>query len=198
MGNPINPNLPETKESFYLRQQFNSHRTILAGLGHQHGRRYIVRETNMADVKMKRWGDQGTPPFPFVQIRVSTQPNHKSAERYVPTVKYIIISCSWIALCTYLMQWWFSSLWVVQFLCMGGMGESKRYYWLITVKPFLSKRYRLGSQFCFKYKFSEKQNVYLVDTCKGPVGVFLKKGWRHLPHMWKAVKFACWNFFNSK
>ena len=59
---------------------------------------------------------------------------------------------------------------------MGGVGESKRYYWLITVKPFLSKRYRLGSQFCFKYKFSEKQNVYLVDTCKGPVGAFFKKG----------------------
>ena len=54
MGNPIYPNLLEKKESFYLRQRFNSHRTILAGLGHQHGRRYIVRETNMADVKMKR------------------------------------------------------------------------------------------------------------------------------------------------
>lgn len=54
MGNPINPNLLEKKESFYLRQRFNSHGTILAGLGHQHGRRYIVRETNMADVKMKR------------------------------------------------------------------------------------------------------------------------------------------------
>ena len=51
MGNPINPHLLEKKESFYLRQRFNSHRTILAGLGHHYGRRYIVRETNMAVVK---------------------------------------------------------------------------------------------------------------------------------------------------
>ena len=31
------------------------------------------------------------------------------------------------------------------------------------------------SHFLFQCKFSVKQNLYLVDTCKGPVGVFLKK-----------------------
>ena len=30
-----------TKESVYIRKEFNSHRT---GLGHQHGRRFIVLE----------------------------------------------------------------------------------------------------------------------------------------------------------
>ena len=31
----------ETKESVYIRKEYNSHRT---GLGHQHGRRFIVLE----------------------------------------------------------------------------------------------------------------------------------------------------------
>ena len=34
-----------TKESVYIRKEFNSHRT---GLGHKHGRRFIVLDTNMA------------------------------------------------------------------------------------------------------------------------------------------------------
>jgi len=34
-----------TKESVYKRKEFISHKT---GLGHQHGRRFIVRDTNMA------------------------------------------------------------------------------------------------------------------------------------------------------
>ena len=34
-----------TKESVYIRKEFNSHRT---GLGHKHGRRLIVWDTNMA------------------------------------------------------------------------------------------------------------------------------------------------------
>lgn len=96
MGNPIYPNLLEKKESFYVRQRFNSNRTILAGLGHQHGRRYIVRETNMADVKMNR-RDEGTRVlrrFRLSRYEFPPSPDHKSAERYVPTLKYIIISCS--------------------------------------------------------------------------------------------------------
>ena len=34
-----------TKKSVYIRKEFNSHRT---GLGHKHGRRFIVWDTNMA------------------------------------------------------------------------------------------------------------------------------------------------------
>ena len=47
---------------------------------------------------------------------------------------------------------------------MGGVGESKRHYWLITVKPFLSKRYRLGSPCVFG------------GHLQGSRGGFLKKG----------------------
>ena len=36
-----------TKESFCIRKEFNSHRIYL---GHQHGRRFIVLDTNMAVV----------------------------------------------------------------------------------------------------------------------------------------------------
>ena len=36
-----------TKESVCIRKEFNSYRT---GLGHQHGRRFIVWNTNMAAV----------------------------------------------------------------------------------------------------------------------------------------------------
>ena len=36
-----------TKEGVYTKKELNSHGT---GLGHQHGQRFIVLETNMADV----------------------------------------------------------------------------------------------------------------------------------------------------
>ena len=37
----------ETRESVSIKKEFNSHRI---GLGHQHGRRFIVWDTNMAAV----------------------------------------------------------------------------------------------------------------------------------------------------
>ena len=87
MGNPIYPNLLEKKESFYVRQRFNSNRTILAGLGHQYGRRYIVR-----DEEIRGPGHSAVSVCPDTSFHPA--PDHKSAERYVPTLKYIIISRS--------------------------------------------------------------------------------------------------------
>ena len=54
MGNPINPNLLEKKRKFLLKTTVQLPQDYTRRFGTQHGRRYIVRETNMADVKMKR------------------------------------------------------------------------------------------------------------------------------------------------
>ena len=60
MGNPINPHLLEKKESFYLRQRFNSHRTYTRRFGtptwsplYRQGDQYGVRE----DEEMRGPGD---------------------------------------------------------------------------------------------------------------------------------------------